>query len=191
MTPIGVLALQGDFALHVKSLKGAGASSRLVRNAGELHECRALIIPGGESTTLLKLLDKTGLRPVLKQYAKHNPIMGTCAGLIILADRVINDNIEPLSLINLTVERNGYGRQVDSFIDTVQLPCISGKGQFEGIFIRAPRIIEVGHNCEPLGFYGKEIIMARNKNILAATFHPELTGDHRVHRYFIDAFQSP
>ena len=119
-------------------------------------------------------------------FAEKHGVMGTCAGLITLASRVTNDSFETLELMDVRVERNAYGRQVDSFTDTIQIPIFKDKPGFEGIFIRAPKILYIGSKTEALGFYGDEIVMARNKHVLVTTFHPELTNDKRVHQYFLD-----
>jgi len=148
-----------------------------------------LVMPGGESTTFLNILRKTGLVKSILNFAKNKPIMGTCAGLITLSREVENDNkMGTLKLIDIVVQRNGYGRQKESFIDTVEIPIFEKKPAFEGIFIRAPRIVSCGKDTEVLGFYKDEPVMVRNKNILALTFHPELTKDMRIHRYFVETF---
>lgn len=187
---VGVLGLQGDFARHRESLMRLGVAPRLVRWPDELTECHGLIIPGGESTTFGKLLNETGLYDAIKCFGEKKPIMGTCAGLILLATSVSNDHIPTLGLIQMTVERNGYGRQIDSFIDSIHIPEFQDKAKFEGIFIRAPKIHDIGKDVKPLGYYGQEIVMAGNEHILVMTFHPELTDDDRIHRYFIKKYVS-
>ncbi len=183
---VGVLALQGDFALHEKSIKRARADVKQVRWPEDLEGCGGLILPGGESTAILKLLRKTGLFESIRSFAQTRPLMGTCAGLITLSDHVINNSFETLSLINVEVERNSYGRQVDSFTDTIHIPMFTKKPAFEGVFIRAPRIRALGKDVEALGFHGEDVVMARGENVLVMTFHPELTKDIRIHRYFIE-----
>ena len=185
---IGVLAVQGDFALHRKMLDKIGVSSVVVRTAEDLKNCDALIMPGGESTTFLKLLNRNNMFDDVREFAENKPVMGTCAGLIVLAKNVVNDTFTTLSLLDISVERNGYGRQIDSFIDDVIVPVFKEKNRFSGVFIRAPRIISVGKNVEPVGFYNDEIVMVKSNNILALTFHPELTEDTRIHRYFLEEF---
>lgn len=185
---VGVLGIQGDFALHVQSLKRIGVDSLIVRYTEELKSCDGLILPGGETTTFIKLLNKTGLFESIREYGKSHPLMGTCAGLISLATRVSNDHIETLGLIDVEVERNSYGRQVDSFIDDIQMPILKEKPQFEGVFIRAPKILSLGDGVEALGYHGDVIVMVRNERVLAMTFHPELTEDGRIHQYFVDEF---
>jgi len=185
---IGVLAVQGDFALHRKMLDKIGVSSVVVRTAEDLKNCDALIMPGGESTTFLKLLNRNNMFDDVREFAENKPVMGTCAGLIVLAKNVVNDTFTTLSLLDISVERNGYGRQIDSFIDDVIVPVFKEKNRFSGVFIRAPRIISIGKNVEPVGFYNDEIVMVKSNNILALTFHPELTEDTRIHRYFLEEF---
>ncbi len=184
---IGILGLQGDFAKHQKSLNELAIETRIVRWPMELEDCDGLILPGGESTTFGKLLHETKLFKAIQDFASDRPVMGTCAGLIMLASSVSNDSITTLNLIDITVQRNGYGRQVDSFIDTVRIPKFE-KPEFEGFFIRAPKIQKYGKGSEPVGYHGKEVVMIRNKNVLALTFHPELTSDNRIHKFFIKKF---
>jgi 5'-phosphate synthase pdxT subunit len=185
---VGVLGLQGDFALHRNSLKKIGADVEIVRWPEELENCDGLIIPGGESTTFLKLLRETGLFEAIQHFAKERAVMGTCAGLISMASRVSNDNIETLDIIDMEVERNAYGRQVNSFIDKINIPGFSNKSEFEGIFIRAPKILSMGEHTEALGFHQNNVVLARNEHVLVMTFHPELTKDTRIHKYFVDVF---
>ena len=185
---VGVLGLQGDFALHQKSLERLGVEAPAIRWPEELDGIGGLIIPGGESTTFVKLLKETGLFEAVTEFAKKRPVMGTCAGLITCATKLSNDTIETLGLIDIEAERNSYGRQVDSFIAAVQIPLFKDKPGFEGVFIRAPRILKLGKDVEPLGFNGEEVVLARNARVLVAAFHPELTRDLRIHRYFIETF---
>ncbi len=184
--PVGVLALQGDFARHLQSLKRLRLPVRAVRWPEELNGCAGLILPGGESTTFVNLLKKTGLADAIIQFASSRPVMGTCAGLITLATEVVNDTMETLRLIDLKVERNAYGRQVDSFFDSVRVPHFESSPSFEGVFIRAPRIQSLGSGVTPLAWHGDDIVMARNERVLVCTFHPELTKDTRIHRYFAE-----
>lgn len=180
---VGVLGLQGDFKMHLRMLNRVGVSSRIVRWPKDLAECSGLILPGGESTTFLNLLHRTGLFDALVGYAETHPIMGTCAGLIIMAGRVINHAMQPLSLLDADVERNAYGRQVDSFSAKIRI-TISGDSPFEGVFIRAPKIVRTGPGVDVLGWHGDDPVMIREGNKLGLTFHPELTRDPRIHRYF-------
>ena len=181
---IGVLGIQGGFALHEQAVASCGSTPLNIRKPEQLNRCDALILPGGESTTFVKLLKKTGLFGKIVEFAAEKPVMGTCAGLITLADKVVNSTIDTLGLVDITVERNGFGRQIDSFIDTVRVSFLEPKQDFEGVFIRAPRIVELGNSCDPLAWYKDETVMARSKNILVMTFHPELTKDRRIHEYF-------
>ena len=184
---VGILGLQGDFALHQKSMQRLGAETPIVRRPEQLRDCDGLILPGGESTTFLKLLNNTGLFDAIRTFADSHAVFGTCAGMIMVAGSIVNDEIDTLRLIDLIVERNAYGRHVDSFIDNVRIPVFS-KEEFEGVFIRAPKIKAVRGDTEAVGFHGDEVVMAKNKNILVTTFHPELTADLRIHRYFIEEF---
>ena len=185
---IGIFALQGDFEKHKLAVEKLGFSTALVKTDEALNRCSKLIIPGGESTTFLKLVDKMKMRQPLLRFAKDRAIMGTCAGLIILANTVDNLEQHPLGLIDISVQRNAYGRQIDSFVDTVTLEINNSKINFEGVFIRAPKITSFGKDVKKLAEYKGEVVMAAEKNILVATFHPELTGDLTIHDYFINEF---
>ena len=182
---IGVLALQGDFALHAKALQRCGADAVEVRKPEQLHDVDGLIIPGGESTTLLKLMNEWGFVPALEKFhAAGKPIFGTCAGLIVTARDVTNPPQLSLGLIDVGVERNAYGRQRESF-ETGGTATLDGRRvPIEMVFIRAPRIRRVGPGVETQAAHGDEPVMARQGSVLVATFHPELTDDPTVHRYF-------
>ncbi|MFC1570078.1 pyridoxal 5'-phosphate synthase glutaminase subunit PdxT [bacterium] len=184
--PIGVLALQGDFAKHIESLKRLRLPTKAIRWPEELNSCSGLILPGGESTTFVNLLSKTGLLDAIIMFSENHAIMGTCAGLITLATTIVNDSMDTLGLIDLQVERNAYGRQVDSFFDTIQIPFFKNNPSFEGVFIRAPKIHTFGKHVISLGYHKSDVVMARNERVLVCTFHPELTRDTRVHRYFVE-----
>ena len=191
---IGVLALQGDVSEHVSSLnfaiKNIGLDAEVIeiRRPEEFDLISALLIPGGESTTIAKQLKRFGLfYPIKKMARAGKPIMGTCAGCIVLASKLVDqvgpEEIETLSLMNITVNRNAYGRQKESFERPVEIP---GFGYpFMGVFIRAPLIVEIEENVEVLAAVDNEPVMVRQKNILALTFHPELVLDSRVHQYFL------
>jgi len=184
---IGVLALQGDFALHARALGRCGAEAVEVRKPDELAGLDGLIIPGGESTTLLKLMDAWGFVPALEQlHAAGTPIFGTCAGLILLAREVENPRQFSLGAIDVTVERNAYGRQRDSFEARGTARLDGRPVELDMVFIRAPRIRRLGPGVESLAELRGETVMARQGNVLVATFHPELTDDLSVHRYFCD-----
>jgi pyridoxal 5'-phosphate synthase pdxT subunit len=185
---IGILALQGDFEKHALMIQKLGHEVIFVKDELALKKCARLIIPGGESTTFLKLIDRLNLREALIKFGTDKPVFGTCAGLIILATRVINDNFKPLGLIDIEVSRNAYGRQIDSFIDDVSLDFKGVKESYEAIFIRAPKIIKCFEGVHPLACHMDDIVMAANKNILVASFHPELTDDLKIHDFFINHF---
>jgi len=179
---VGVLALQGDFEAHRKALERAGADAVEIRTARQLDEIDALILPGGESTTMLRLLDEEELFDPLRRFGRQKPIFGTCAGTILLATEVMNPAQRSLGLMDIAVERNGYGRQLDSRI--VTLPW-NGAG-LEAVFIRAPIIRRTGQQVKVLAEYRGMPVLVQQGRHLAATFHPELTGDPRVHREFLD-----
>ena len=187
MSPlVGVLALQGDFEEHLASLRRLGAESREVRTQAQLALVDSLIIPGGESTSMAKLMDMYGLREPLKSFARSGkPVWGTCAGLILLADRLLEHRPEPLGIMNTVVQRNGFGRQVDSFETALDIEGIQG-GAYHGVFIRAPKIVEVGPSVEVLATLDDgTFVAAREHNILVTAFRPDLTTDDRVHALFL------
>ena len=189
---IGVLALQGDFALHRAALDRIGAASIEVRRPGQLDQVAGLIMPGGESTTLLKLLDTWDFVPALEKFhAAGKPIFGTCAGLILLAREVRSPSQLSLDLIDVTVERNAYGRQKESFETTGTADLGGGPVPLRMVFIRAPRILRIGLGVTPLGWRGDECVMAREGSVLVAAFHPELTDEPTVHRYFAHMVEPP
>ncbi len=181
---IGVLAVQGDFELHQKMLDKLGIENIAVRTPEQLKECDGLIIPGGESTTFIKLLKENHLDAAIEEFGKTRKIMGTCAGLITLSRHVQNYKMETLNLIDAEVARNAYGRQIDSFVDEIELNLNGKVKRFEGVFIRAPKIEKMGEGVRALAFHNDEIVMAENENIIIATFHPELTDDTYIHEYF-------
>jgi 5'-phosphate synthase pdxT subunit len=189
---VGVLALQGDFAEHQAMLTAVGAPSRQVRTAAELDACTALIIPGGESTTMAKLMDAYALRAPITAFARSGrPVWGTCAGLIMLAARLEEDRPEPLGLMDITVRRNGYGRQVDSFSAPLEVQGMSG-GPFHAVFIRAPLITQVGPGIEVLAaLEDGSPVAVRQGSMLASAFHPELTRDARFHAAFWEMAATP
>lgn len=182
---VGVLALQGDFGLHAKALARCGAEAVEVRKPEQLDDLEGLIIPGGESTTLLKLMETWGFFPALEKFhAGGKPIFGTCAGLIVTAREVTNPAQFSLGLIDVGVERNAYGRQRESF-ETPGTVMLDGRAvPLELVFIRAPRIRRLGDGVAVLGVHAGEPVMARQGTVLVATFHPELTDDPTVHAYF-------
>lgn len=178
---IGVLALQGDFEAHEKALARAGADAVQVRTEEQLNGVDGLVIPGGESTTMLKLLRIENLLDPLRRFGEHKPIFGTCAGAILVARHVTNPEQESLNLVDIDVERNGYGRQLDSRI--VKLKELEG---MEAVFIRAPIIKRAGADVRVLAEYNGDPVLAEQGRHLVATFHPELTGDSRVHQLFVE-----
>jgi pyridoxal 5'-phosphate synthase pdxT subunit len=187
-TTIGILALQGDFAKHQQAISTLGYFSTLVRTSAELKQCSGLIIPGGESSTMTKLLLKHGLWDELQSYASQNPVFGTCAGLIILAAKIQNESqhVQTLAVLDITVQRNAYGRQIDSFIDELEMNLNGKTEKIQGIFIRAPKILAYGADVIPKAWHKKQVVMVERNNIMAATFHPELAQDFKIHRYFVD-----
>lgn len=186
MAVIGVLALQGDFAKHGQAIYRLGYEPVFIKDRNTLNQCDKLIVPGGESTTLLKLIDKLELRSELIAFGQSKSIMGTCAGLIVLATEVDDTPSKPLGLIELSVIRNAYGRQIDSFSDTVEIHLQHEISTYQGVFIRAPKIRSTGPGVKTLGYHKGNAVIASNENILVTTFHPELTDDLRIHQYFIE-----
>ena len=183
---VGVLALQGDFAEHVKSLETIGAEPTEVRLPEDLADVDALIIPGGESTTIARLMDVFGLANAIKGRVRDGmPTWGTCAGMIVLAKSLVEDRPEPLGLMDIRVQRNAYGRQIDSFETEIPVPAL-GEDSFRAVFIRAPAIEEIGPGVEPLArLEDGRVVAAREGNLLVTAFHPELTSDTRFHAYFL------
>jgi 5'-phosphate synthase pdxT subunit len=188
MPRIGVLAIQGDYAAHATALHEAGAEPVLVRKPDELSGVDGLIIPGGESTTFLKFLERDGFLESLRTFAAATPTFGTCAGCILLATKVLHPPQASLAVLDAIVERNAYGRQIDSSIE--ETPTTLGanfdNGPLETVYIRAPRIQSVGKDVRVLAERDGFPVLVRQGHLLAATFHPELSSDRRVHRYFVD-----
>jgi len=180
---IGILAIQGDYAAHALALTEAGAEPREIRNPEELGVIDALVLPGGESTTMLKFLDKRNFFEALREFCARKPVFGTCAGSILLAREVRNPAQRSLGILDAVVERNSYGRQIDSTIETAETSLPGGP--LEMVFIRAPRIIEIGPEVEALAFRQGNPTLVRQGTIMAATFHPELSPDRRVHHMFV------
>ena len=185
---IGVLGLQGDVSEHIEVLRKLKSNPFWVKDRKDLSQAAALVIPGGESTAISRLMAESGLFEEVKRKTEEGmPVFGTCAGLILLAKegdmQVEQTGQKLLGLMDMAVDRNAFGRQLESFEETVS---IKGIGSFPGVFIRAPAIRKVYGNCSPVSHLGDKIIAARQDNILATAFHPELTGDDRVHRYFFE-----
>lgn len=184
-TPIiGVLAVQGAFDVHAQRLAELGAVTRLVRKPEDLAELDALVIPGGESTAFLKHLERAGFYDILNDFVHRKPVFGTCAGCILLAREVTNPPQRSFGILDATVERNAYGRQNDSAIRSEET-ALSG-GPLEAVYIRAPRLSALGPEVEVLASRDGSPTLVRQGSILAATFHPELSGDRRVHQLFLD-----
>lgn len=181
---IGVLALQGDFEAHAIALTRAGAQPVEVRSAEDLDKIDGLVIPGGESTTMWKLLDRENLIGKLREFGSQRPIFGTCAGAILLASDVTNPAQPSLGLMDIGVERNAYGRQLDSRIAKLNPEGL--EGELEAVFIRAPIIRRVGEDAKVLASYEGDPVLVEQGRHLVATFHPELTGDPRIHLMFLD-----
>ena len=182
---IGVLAIQGNYASHAQALTEAGATPIEVRKPEQLDGLNGLVLPGGESTTMLKFLEKHSFFEVLQKFCGSKPVFGTCAGVILLAREVLNPPQRSLGLLDAVIERNAYGRQVDSVIVTAET-ALAG-GPLEMVFIRSPRISQIGPGVEVLARREGFPVLVRQNNILAATFHPELSQDRRVHRLFVES----
>jgi 5'-phosphate synthase pdxT subunit len=185
MVKIGVLGLQGAVREHVKSVEASGAEAVVVKRVEQLEEIDGLILPGGESTTMRRLIDKYAFMEPLRTFAKSGkPMFGTCAGMILLAKTLIGYEEAHIGAMDITVERNAFGRQKDSFEAALS---IEGVGEdFIGVFIRAPYVVEVADNVEVLSKHGDRMVAVRQDQFLAASFHPELTDDHRVTAYFVE-----
>ena len=182
---IGILALQGAFDAHARMLQSVGAKTVLVRKPEQLAGLDGLVIPGGESTTFLKHLERAGFFETLKAFVHRKPTFGTCAGAILLAKHVLSPSQISLEALDITVERNAYGRQNDSRI--LEAETSLPGGPIEMVYIRAPRITQTGPDVEVLAERDGSPTLVRQGNLLAATFHPELSHDTRVHQLFVDA----
>jgi pyridoxal 5'-phosphate synthase pdxT subunit len=181
---IGVLALQGDYEAHARAFAVAGTRTVLVRKAEDLAGIDGLVMPGGESTTMLKFLDQDGFFTALKDFASNTPCFATCAGCILLAREVLHPPQRSLGVFDATVERNAYGRQIDSTIISAQTELPGGP--LEMVFIRAPRITRVGNQVEVLAWRDSYPTLVRQGHLLVATFHPEMTADTRVQKLFLE-----
>jgi 5'-phosphate synthase pdxT subunit len=190
MRTVGVLAVQGDFEAHGKALAQLGARVVWVKKPAQVAEVDALVLPGGESTTCLKFLAQDGFAAALREAAAQGkPMLGTCAGAILMAERVENPAQESLGLLDATVRRNAYGRQVDSFIAAGELldpRLANGGATMEMVFIRAPQFVEIGRGVTVLARCQGQPVLVQQGRLLAGTFHPELTRDLRVHRYLLE-----
>ena len=181
---IGVLALQGAYEAHASTLRTLHAEPVLIRRPAQLHDLDGLIIPGGESSTFLKHLERDGFFDALDRFVRTTPTFGTCAGAILLARDVHNPAQRSLAALDISIERNAYGRQIDSAI--LSAPTQLAGGPLEMVFIRAPRITSAGPSVEVLATRDSAPVLVRSKHILAATFHPELSSDPRVHQLFLE-----
>ncbi len=188
MITIGVLALQGAFSKHIEMLKTLGVLAIEVRTPKDLEKCDALIIPGGESTTILRQMNFIELTEKIKEFASVKPIFGTCAGLILMSQEILKSDMKPFNILDIKVERNAFGRQVESFKTDVNMQLNPKKQPtlFPAFFIRAPRIKECGKDVEVLATFEGEPVLVRQGDHLGATFHPELTDDAAIHRFFIN-----
>ena len=188
---IGVLALQGAFAEHIAMLRSLGVETVTVRVPEELKGLNGLIIPGGESTSISKLMASYDLTEQIKRLGQNGlPIMGTCAGMILLAQKVDGLNQQPTGIMNIDIRRNAFGRQVDSFEADLTIPAV-GDQPYHAIFIRAPKIERTGPNVEVLArLQDNTAVAARDGNLVALAFHPELTTDYRLHEYFLNIVDS-
>lgn len=185
MVKIGVLGLQGAVREHVKAIEASGATAVVVKKAHELEEIDGLILPGGESTTMRRLIDQYDFLEPLRQFGYQNkPIFGTCAGLILLAKEITNQSTVHLGLMNMTVTRNAFGRQKDSFEAEIDIKGVAK--DYQAVFIRAPYIEEVGKDVKVLAAYEGAIVAAEEGPFLCTAFHPELTNDHRLAQYFVE-----
>jgi len=185
---IGILAIQGNFESHARAIEEAGGCASEVRLPEELAALDGLVLPGGESTTMLRHLEKRGFFDALVEFGQKKPIFGTCAGAILLATKVLHPEQRSLGLLDATIERNAYGRQIDSSILTA--PTKLGTAPLEMVFIRAPRFAEMGAGVTVLARREESPVLVRQDRILAATFHPELSSDRRVHELFVHMVRS-
>jgi pyridoxal 5'-phosphate synthase pdxT subunit len=184
MVKIGVLGLQGAVREHVRSIEASNAEAVVVKKVEQLDELDGLIIPGGESTTMRRLIDKYNFMEPLRDFASSGkPMFGTCAGLILLAKNIVDYDQPHLGLMDITVERNSFGRQRESFEAELMIPNVAD--DFVGVFIRAPHIVQAGENVEVLSKHNDRIVAAREGQYLGCSFHPELTDDHRFTQYFV------
>ncbi len=183
---VGVLALQGAFSRHQDALTELGVTTRQVRTPQDLEAVNALVMPGGESTTMSQLLESSEIfEPLAKRVEEGMAVFGTCAGMILLAKKIIDgrDDQTPFGAIDIEVQRNAYGRQVDSFEADIDVDSL--ESPFHAVFIRAPRIASLGSQVKVLAYCGEDVVLAQQNNILVASFHPELTNDIRLHELFL------
>lgn len=183
---VGILAFQGDFAKHQEAFGKLGCLTQLVKSPWQLEHINCLVIPGGESSVIDRFIRSQNLTEPIREFAEHKPIWGTCAGMILLANKVENDpRLTPLGLLNITVDRNGYGRQFDSFVDMGEFKIGGNNEKLEMVFIRAPKIASVGEGVEVLGTCRKEPVIVQQGKVIATAFHPEMTKSVRFQQYFL------
>ena len=181
---VGVLAVQGAFIEHIQALHACGINAKEVRAVDDLEKLEGLIMPGGESTAIRKLINWNNLKKkILENAANGMKFFGTCAGAVLLAKEIVGENKKTFGLIDVSVDRNAYGRQLNSFEADLK---IKGIGEFHGVFIRAPVFSKIGESVSVLAEYDEKIVMVENENCLITSFHPELTEDTRVHKYFLN-----
>lgn len=184
MTKIGVLGLQGAVREHIRSIEASGAEALVIKRVEQLEEVDGLIMPGGESTTMRRLIDRYGFMEPLREFASAGkPTFGTCAGLILLAKKLVGYDAPHLGVMDVTVERNSFGRQKESFEADLTISHVGDA--FNAVFIRAPHIVEAGEEVEILAEHDGRIVLARHGQFLGCSFHPELTDDHRLTQYFV------
>ncbi len=182
---VGILALQGNFIQHKIFVDKIGVQNMLIRHPNEIDKCDLLIMPGGESTTISKQIDNNKFREKLIEFAIEKPILGTCAGMIMLSTSMPNKNMLPLNIMDFHIERNAWGRQVDSFSANINLHFDESR-PFHAVFIRAPKISRIGKDVKVLSTYGGEPVLLTNGMHIVSTFHPEIGNDFRIHKYFIN-----
>jgi len=185
---VGVLALQGAFQKHIDMLRVLNVSARAVRRPDELDQCCALIIPGGESTTISLLIQEYGLYDPIRTFAEHQPVMGVCAGMIMMASEVDDARVTPLRLLSFKAMRNHYGRQLQSFTADIKLNFDDGRNFLHAHFIRAPGISKLSADVKVIATYNDEVVMIGKGKHIALSFHPELTDDTRIHEYWLSHF---
>ncbi len=181
---IGVLALQGNFNQHIQMLNALSVKSIKIKYGYQLDSCGALIIPGGESTAISKLIFKARMHETISEFSKTRPVFGVCAGMILLSSNTDTNNLKTLKIMNYKVKRNAFGSQINSFSDKIKIKNFDNK--FKAVFIRAPKVYKASSKIEILSIYNDEPVMIRENNHICTTFHPELTNDLRIHKYFID-----
>jgi 5'-phosphate synthase pdxT subunit len=186
--PVGVLALQGAFQKHIDMLRGLGVTVRSVRLPADLAGCTGLIIPGGESTTMSRLIEACAFHEELAAFAQTSPVMGTCAGLILMAQEVDDAQVRPLGLLPCKALRNYYGRQINSFVAPISLDMDASSEPFRAVFIRSPAVTDLGTGVEVLARYDGRAVILGYQHHVAVAFHPELTDDSRIHEHWLRGF---